>query len=44
MSVWKVPYWSVVIPLTLLSAFLLLTKPHQSTPKKCTEPTTEEAT
>lgn len=27
---WQVPYWSVVIPLTLLSAYLLLSKPRQS--------------
>lgn len=24
---WTVPYWSIVIPLTLLSAYLLLIKP-----------------
>jgi len=28
---WTIPYWSIVIPLTLLSAYLLLTKPRQST-------------
>ena len=33
-----VPYWSVVIPLTLLSAYLLLSKPRKSTPTKITEP------
>jgi hypothetical protein len=32
-SVWVVPYWSVVGPLTLLSAWLLLSKPRQSMPR-----------
>jgi hypothetical protein len=36
-EVWMIPYWSIVIPLTLLSAFLLLSTPHQSTPKKTAE-------
>jgi hypothetical protein len=27
-TIWKVSYWSVVIPLTLLSAYFLLSKPH----------------
>ena len=35
--VWTIPYWSIVIPLTALSAVLLLTKPRQSTPKKTPE-------
>ncbi len=39
---WIVPYWSIVIPLTLLSAYLLLSKPHKSTPKKITEPIANE--
>ena len=30
----NIPYWSIVVPLTLLSAFLLLSKPLQSTPKR----------
>lgn len=34
MFVWVVPYWSILIPLTVLSAFLLLTKPKTSTLKK----------
>ena len=29
-SVWFIPYWSIVIPLTLLSAWLLLSKPKRS--------------
>ena len=33
------PYWSIVVPLTLLSAYLLLSKPNKSTSKKITEPT-----
>lgn len=32
------PYWSIVIPLTLVSLWLLLSKPHQSAPKKIIEP------
>ena len=34
----RFPYWSINIPLTLLSAYLLLTKHWQSTPKRITEP------
>jgi len=37
-----IPYWSIVLPLTLLSAFLLLSKPRKSTPKKITEPSPAE--
>ena len=33
-----IPYWSIVVPLTLLSAFLLLWKPRKSTSKKNPEP------
>ena len=32
-----VPYWSVVIPLTLISVWLLLSKPRPSTPNKFPE-------
>ena len=32
-----IPYWSLVIPLTLLSAYLLLSKSRNSTPKKLVE-------
>jgi hypothetical protein len=35
---YMIPYWSIVIPLTLISAFLLLTKPRKLTQKKTTEP------
>jgi hypothetical protein len=31
---WMIPYWSIILPLTVLSAFLLLTKPRQSIPRK----------
>ena len=30
---WLIPYWSVVLPLTLLSAYLLLSKPRLKTAK-----------
>jgi hypothetical protein len=33
-----VPYWSIVLPLTLLSAILLLSKPRKSIQIKITEP------
>jgi len=32
-----VPYWSIVVPFTLLSAYLLLSKPRKSTSMKITE-------
>ena len=32
------PYWSVVVPLTILAAFLILTKPRQPTPNEIPEP------
>jgi hypothetical protein len=28
-SIWVIPYWSIVLPLTALSAYLLLSKPRQ---------------
>jgi len=34
----RIPYWSIVIPLTTLSAYLLITKPRISTQKKNKEP------
>jgi hypothetical protein len=39
-----VPYWIITIPLTILSAFLLLSKPRPSTPKKTPEPISEKMT
>ena len=41
-TIWLIPYWSIVLPLTALAAFLLLSKPRQSTTKKITEPTANE--
>ena len=38
LRVWAIPFSAIVIPLTLLSAYLLLTKPRQPTSKKITEP------
>ena len=37
-----IPFWSVTIPLTLISAFLLLANPKTSTQKKIPEPITDE--
>ena len=37
-----VPYWSIVIPLIMLSAFLLLSNPGPSTPTKFIEPKATE--
>jgi len=37
-AVWLIPDWSIVIPLTLLSAYLLLTKPRVVKPQKTIEP------
>jgi len=38
------PYWSIVFPLTLISAYLLLSKPRISTPMKITDPIPTEGT
>ena len=35
---WTPPYWSIVIPLTLISSWLLLSKRRQTTSKKFAEP------
>ena len=37
-----IPYWFLVIPLTALSAYLLLSKPRQPKQKKIPEPTANE--
>ncbi len=42
-SIWIVPYWSIVTPLTLLSACLLLSQRRRRHPKKVVETTTMEA-
>ena len=39
-----VPHWSIVIPLTLISLWLLLTKPRRPAPKKIPESTSNEGT
>ena len=38
MQFWQVPYWSIVIPLTLLSTWLLLSKSGKSVATTTTEP------
>jgi len=35
---WVIPYWLIVLPLTLLSAYLLLVKPQVAKPQKTVEP------
>lgn len=42
LSIASIPYWSLVLLLTLLSAYLLLSKPRKATPKKIVEPITDE--
>jgi len=37
-----VPYWSITIPLTFISLWLLLIRPRQSTPLKIVEPTAND--
>jgi len=37
MHLCMIPYWLIVIPLTLLSAFFLLSKPRKSTSMKITD-------
>ena len=39
---WELPYLTAILPLTLLSFFLLLTKPRPSNPKKTVEPISEK--
>ena len=39
MNCLQIPYWSIVVSLTLLSSHLLLSKPRKSTQKKSTDPT-----
>jgi hypothetical protein len=41
---WTVAYWSVVLPLTILSAYLLLSKPRVPAPKKISDPTSAQRT
>ena len=37
-----IPYWSITVPLTLISLWLLLSKPRNSTQNKITEPVPAE--
>ena len=39
-----IPYWLIVLPLTLISACLLVSKPRPSTQKKIDAPTANEGT
>ena len=39
-----IPYWFIVIPLTAIAAWLILSKPHTIIQKKIAEPITSEAT
>ena len=41
-TVWVIPYWSITIPLMLLSAYLLPSKPRISNQKKLAELTENE--
>ena len=40
--VWIIPCWSVIIPLTVIATFLLLSRPRKSDQKKLTDPTANE--
>jgi len=42
LELWNIPYWSITITLTALSAFLLIKKPKTSTQKKTSEPIANE--
>ena len=41
---WTADYWTFTIPLTFISAWLLLSKPRKSLPKKSVEPIPDEGT
>ena len=43
-KIYVVPYWSITVPLTLLSFWLLLLKPSKSTSNKFTDPIPEKVT
>ena len=43
-SIVDIPFWPIVAPLTLISAFLLLTKPRKSNEKKIPEPNPQDGT
>ena len=44
LRLYVIPYWSIVIPLTLISLWLLLSKSRTSTQKKIAEPVPVEGT
>lgn len=41
-ALWQIPYWSIVIPLSLISLWLLLFKLRKSTQTKLAEPIAEQ--
>ena len=43
-AVYTIPYWSIVLPLTLISVFLLLSKPRKSNQMKIADPVPSEGT
>ena len=38
LTVWRIPFWSIVTPLTLISGYLLVLKPPKASPKKNLNP------
>ena len=36
-DIWKIPYWSIVIPLTMISGYFVLSKPRLAKPKATIE-------
>ena len=44
LNYWTIPYWSLTAPLTLISLWLLLSKPSKSPLKKIAEPVSAEGT
>ena len=38
LMIFSLPYWSIVVPLTLVSLWLLISRPRSSTSKKIVEP------
>lgn len=41
--IWRIPHWAAVLPVTLLSAWLLLSRPRPTTLKETSEPVSPEA-
>jgi hypothetical protein len=42
LQIWMMPYWSIVMPVTALSAYLLFVNSRKSTQTKLPEPTVKE--